>query len=386
MSKIRRVLVVGGGVGGLTAAAALARRGVEVVLIERRPSFDVPGVGLGQPANALRIYDALGVLPELLASGFSYDRMFIFDPNRELIVEHKFLLGDDRIPAFCALSRLQLHEILLGAAERAGAEIRTGLTVSEIHDEPDRVAVTFSDGRVDSFDLLAGFDGIRSTTRAHLIGTAFVPRPSGYGAWRVQVPRPDYVRGMEFLQGVGSKTGGMPLSNQLMYVFHIRPEEPDAVFKREEYPELFRRRLAQYGSYVAETAAALNADSDIVYSPIEPILLPWPWFRGRVVIGGDAAHTSPPHLTQGAALAAEDGYVLAREVLADDVSLEERLMRYSQMRYARAAFVYNFSYQWMLEEQSVRTPADLAAARAELAKNGSARIAASDRILDSRVI
>ncbi len=386
MSKVRRVLVVGGGVGGLTAAAAFAQRGVEVLLIERRPGFDVPGVGLGQPANALRVYDALGVLPELLASGFSYDRMFIFDPNRELIVEHKFLLGDDRIPAFCALSRLRLHEILLGAAERAGVEVRTGLMVDEIHDEPDGVTVTFSDGRTGSFDLLAGFDGIRSTTRLHLAGTAFVPRFSGYGAWRVQVLRPDYVRGMEFLQGVGSKTGGMPLSNELMYVFHIRPEAPDAVFKREDYPDLFRERLAQYGSYVAETAASLNTESDIVYSPIEPILLPWPWFRGRVVIGGDAAHTSPPHLTQGAAMAAEDGYVLAREVLADDAPLEARLMRYSQMRYARSAFVYNFSYQWMLEEQSVRTPTDLVAARAELAKNGSARIAASDRILDSRVI
>src|SRR5579863_775666 len=161
MNEVRRVLVVGGGVGGLTAATAFAQRGVEVLLIERRPAFDVPGVGLGQPANALRVYDALGVLPELLASGFSYDRMFIFDPNRELIVEHKFLLGGDGIPAFCALSRLRLHEILLGAAERAGAEIRTGLTVDEINDEQDRVTVKFSDGRVDSFDLLAGFDGIR---------------------------------------------------------------------------------------------------------------------------------------------------------------------------------------------------------------------------------
>ena len=385
MSDIRRVLIVGGGVGGLTAASAFARRGVEVVLIERRPAFDVPGVGLGQPANALRVYDALGVLPEILASGFNYDRMYIFDFKRELIVEHKFLLGDDTVPAVCALSRLRLHEILLAAAEGAGVEVRTGLTVGAIHDEKDRVTVTFSDGRSDTFDLLAGFDGIRSTTRLHLVGTTFAPRPSGYGGWRVQVARPDYVRGMEFLLGIGGKTGAMPLSNNLMYIFHICAEPPDTAFKREDYADLFKVRLSQYGDYVADVAAALDDKSDIVYSPIEPMLLPWPWFRGRVVLGGDAAHTFPPHLTQGAAMAAEDGYVLAREVLADDLALEERLLRYSRMRYARCAFVYTFSYQWMLDEQSVRTSADLAAMRLELAKNGSARIAASDRILDSRI-
>ncbi len=233
MEKIRRVLVVGGGVGGLTAATAFARRGVEVVLIERRPAFDVPGVGLGQPANALRVYEALGVLPDILASGFCYDHMCIFDPKRELIVRHKFLLGDANIPAFCALSRRRLHDILLAAAEKAGVEVRCGLTANEIHEQPNGVTVDFSDGRTDSFDLLAGFDGIRSATRLHLVGTAFVPRPSGYGAWRLQVPRPGYVRGMEFLQGIGSKAGAMPLADDLMYLFHIRPEAPDAVFEGE---------------------------------------------------------------------------------------------------------------------------------------------------------
>src|SRR5580698_9508377 len=102
MSDIRRVLVVGGGVGGLTAAAAFAQRGVEVVLIERRPAFDIPGVGLGQPANALRVYRALGVLEEILASGYIYDHMSLFDPARNLIVEHRFLLGDTQIPPVCA--------------------------------------------------------------------------------------------------------------------------------------------------------------------------------------------------------------------------------------------------------------------------------------------
>jgi 2-polyprenyl-6-methoxyphenol hydroxylase-like FAD-dependent oxidoreductase len=386
MGDVRRVLVVGGGVGGLTAAVSFAQRGVEVLLIERRPSFEVPGVGLGQPANALRVYDALGLLPQILASGFCYDRMWIFDHNRRPLVEHKFLLGDERVPAVCALSRLRLQEILLAAARRAGVALRTGVTVDRIHDEHERVTADFSDGSSSTFDLIAGFDGIRSTTRLHLLGTAFAPRPSGYGGWRVQVPRQHCVRGMEFLQGIGGKTGAMPLADDLMYVFHIRPEAPDAVFRREDYVNLFRRRLAGFGSYVADIAATLDDKSDIVYSPIEPLLLPWPWFSGRVVLGGDAAHTFPPHLTQGAAMAAEDGYVLAREALADDASLPARLMRYSQLRYARCAFVYSFSCQWMADEQSVRTPADLAATCLELKRNASARIAASDRILDSRVV
>jgi 2-polyprenyl-6-methoxyphenol hydroxylase-like FAD-dependent oxidoreductase len=115
-------------------------------------------------------------------------------------------------------------------------------------------------------------------------------------------------------------------------------------------------------------------------------MLPWPWFRGRVVIGGDAAHVFPPHLTQGAAMAAEDAYVLAREVLADDVPLAARLMRYSEKRYARCAFVYTFARHWMEDEQSVRTTQDLADARAEMALNGSARIAASDRILNMPIV
>jgi 2-polyprenyl-6-methoxyphenol hydroxylase-like FAD-dependent oxidoreductase len=385
MGNIRRVLVVGGGVGGLTAATAFARRGVDVVLIERRPVFDIPGVGLGQPANALRVYDALGVLDEILATGFSYDRMYLFDPSRRLIVEHKFLLGDERVPAFCAVSRLQLHEILLGAAERAGVQVRLGVTVSEIHEHGDRVDVLFSNGQRDSFDLLAGFDGIRSTTRLHLVGTSFAPRPSGYGAWRVQAPRPHDVRGMEFLQGIGSKTGAMPLSNDIMYLFHIRPEAAGANFAKQDMSRLFKERLAQYGGYVAEIAASLNSESDIVYSPIEPLMLPWPWSKGRVVIGGDAAHTFAPHLTQGAAMAAEDGFVLAREVLNDDVPVEARLTRYSMKRYPRCAFVYTFSGQWLHDEQSVRSAEDLETARAELTLNASARIGASDRILNGPI-
>ena len=84
-------------------------------------------------------------------------------------------------------------------------------------------------------------------------------------------------------------------------------------------------------------------------------------------------------------MAAEDAYVLVREVLNDDVPVEDRLVRYAMKRYPRCAFVYTFSGQWLLDEQSVRSAEDLEAARAELTINGSARIGASDRLLDGPI-
>lgn len=387
MNGIKRVLIIGGGVGGLTAAIAFAQRGVEAVLIERRPCFDVPGVGLGQPANALRVYDACGLLDQVLDTGFIYDHMTIFDANRQLIAEHKFLLGDDRIPPVCALPRADLHRILLDCATRAGVEVRLGVTADIFReDDPAHVTVGFSDGRSEEFDLVAGFDGIRSTTRAHMFGTMFVPTHSGFGAWRVQVPRPDCVTGMEFFQGIRGKAGAMPINKETMYLFNIRPEPAGAFFPPEEFVPLLRERLSQFGSYVAEVSATLKDGDDIVYSPLEPLLLPWPWHQRRIVLGGDAAHVVPPHLTQGAAMAAEDGLILAHELTRPEGSVEDKLMRYSRTRYARCAFVYTFSRQWLEQEQSVQNQAQMEETRRELSLNASRRIAVSDRILNTRII
>jgi 2-polyprenyl-6-methoxyphenol hydroxylase-like FAD-dependent oxidoreductase len=169
-----------------------------------------------------------------------------------------------------------------------------------------------------------------------------------------------------------------------MYLFHIRPEAPGANFEEQDPAPLLKERLAQYGSYVAEISASRNSDSDIVYSSIESLMLPWPWFRGRVVVGGDAAHTFAPP-TQGAAMAVEDAFVLVRELLEDDVPAESRLMRYSMKRYPRCAFVYTFSGQWLHDEQSVRSAEELEATRAELTLNASTRIGASDRILNGPI-
>ncbi|WP_198668837.1 FAD-dependent oxidoreductase [Homoserinimonas sp. OAct 916] len=385
MNDVRRVLVIGGGVGGLAAATALAQRGADVLLIEKQATFDLPGVGLGQPANALRVYRNLDVLDEVLDGGFIYNTMDYFDKDRNLVVQHKFLLGDDSTPAVCALTRVRLHQILRDAAVSAGAEIRLNTTATEMNDSPDGVHVVFSDGGSDTFDVVVGFDGIRSSTRSHIFGEAFVPRPTGYGAWRVQHPRPDYVKSMEFLQGIGSKTGAMPLDDDLLYLFHIRPEDPDVWIEHDTLVDNLRQRLEGYGSYVAEARDGLTAQSNVVFSPLEVLLIPGPWHSGRIVLGGDAAHVVPPHLTQGAGLAVEDAVVLAQE-LRGEGTVEEKLNRYAERRYARAAFVLTFARQMLDDEQSARSPQAYERVLRDTALYGSQRIAVSDRILNTPVI
>ena len=283
-----------------------------------------------------------------LASGFNYDRMCIFDFKRELIVEHKFLLGDERCRQCARCRGCACTKFCWRPPSAPAWTVRTGLTVGQIHDEKDRVTVAFSDGRTrllrparrlrrDTFDdpAASGRNGLRAAAvrlRRLARASAAARLRAGHGVpARASAARPAPCRSatISCTSSTSARRRRTPFSGA------------------QDYPDLFKHRLSQYGGYVADVAASLDANSDIVYSPIEPMLLPWPWFRGRVVLGGDAAHTFPPHLTQGAAMAAEDGYVLAREVLADDAPVEARLLRYSKMRYARCAFVYTFSYQWM---------------------------------------
>lgn len=384
MKEIRKILVAGGGIGGISAAIAFAMRGVEVELVEKRPNFDVPGVGLGQPACALRVYREFGVLDEILETGFSYGHMSVFGPQRDLIFEHRFLMGGEGIPAFCALSRARLHSILLAKANHLGVRFRMGQEIASYGDIPG-TSVRFSDGNETNYDLVCGFDGIRSAARGQIVGDMFGPRHCGIGAWRVQVERPDCVTGMEFMQGIGGKVGAIPIAQNQMYLFNIRPETAGETFEKYEMHDLLQQRLAQFGSYVSEIAATLTPQSPIVYGALEPFIVPYPWHRGRLAIGGDAAHVVPPHLTAGAAMAVEDAFVLARLTTSGEGTIEDRLAQYGRERFARNAFVYTFAREWLDTEQSVHSPAQLDQARNEMARNGDARIAVSDRILDSFV-
>jgi 2-polyprenyl-6-methoxyphenol hydroxylase-like FAD-dependent oxidoreductase len=380
-TPVRDVLVVGGGIGGLAAATALAQRGFEVRVVERRAHFRSKGVGLGQPANALRALRAIGVLGDVLAAGFEYENFKIYDLDRRLIVDHRFRMGGDGVPAVVALPRKDLHCILLDAAEAAGCKVDLGVEPVALESGADAVQVELGDGSSHQADLLVGFDGVSSWTRRQLYGDRHTPTDSGTAAWRLIVPRPSDVTCMEFYQGLGHKTGVMPLNEHEMYLFHIRPEERGLRPDPDRLHELLAERLESYGGVAADVRDELSPESQITYSRLEPLFLEEPWHSGRAVVGGDAAHTYPPHMTQGAAMALEDGLALSDELRAG-APLEQGLSAYGARRRERCRYVYEFANKMLRDEQAIRTREQLEAARATGFGDMDSRLSAGDRIMD----
>ncbi|MGW0704463.1 FAD-dependent monooxygenase [Streptomyces sp. NPDC002643] len=345
------VLVVGAGIGGLAAGVALAQRGAEVAMVEISPVHEVFGVGINQPANALRALRAIGVLDECLAAGYQYDRARLCDASGNVLAEVPAGVNGD-VPANNAITRPDLQRILRGAAERAGAKIRRGVTVDVLRQDGDRVYVDFTDGGSGDFDLVVAFDGIKSQTRRRLFGAGHEPEFSGYGVWRVMFPRPADVTCVYGFQGVGARPGLIPLNDREMYMFVVTPEPGQPRHDPERFDALVRERMAEFVGFPGALRDRITGPKGIVYSPLNEVLLPLPWHQGRVVVLGDAAHASTPHLTQGASMALEDAMVLA-ELLDSDMPVEQALTALGERRWPRCKLVQDVSHQVMVSEMSI---------------------------------
>jgi 2-polyprenyl-6-methoxyphenol hydroxylase-like FAD-dependent oxidoreductase len=354
VARVDRALIVGAGIGGLAAYTALAQAGIEADVIERTPAADVYGVGICQPANSLRILKRLGVLEEILDTGWAFEDWLFYDHKENLVVEVPSLLGrgEDGVPAEVGLMRPELHRILTGAAEREGARIRFGTTVAELADEGERVAVTFSDGTSADYDLVIAFDGIRSEMRRRLFGDGFEPVYTGAAVWRVGAPRLPEVTCGALYQSPRHKAGRTPLGVDKMYLLLVTEEPAGVRYAKDGMVDVLRERLEEFGGTIGEIRDGLTADSDVVYSPLSEVALPTPWHKGRVVLGGDAAHACVPHLNQGAAMAIEDAATLADELAAGE-TVEAALAAYSARRWPRVQFAQKASRDVLDAERQI---------------------------------
>ncbi|WP_406253180.1 FAD-dependent monooxygenase [Streptomyces atratus] len=349
MATPLRVLIHGGGIGGLTLATALARRGHTVEVAELRDEVDALGVGIIQPSNALHVMREIGVLDDCLEAGFEWEVLTIADPAGNTLAEiPQPRMGD--APSNNGIPRPALARVLNSAAVGAGAKIRFGTTITELTDDGQGVDVTLSDGSSGRWDLVVGFDGIGSPLRTRLYGDRYTPEYTGFANWRVTVPRQPQVRGVVMgTAGKDAKALLTPITEELMYLGAVFAEAEDFRPDPERAHEQLTERLSMFSGPVAEALATVTDPASVVYSRISQVTVEEPWHVGRVVLAGDAAHASTPHIAQGAAMAVEDALVLA-ESLDAEAEVAAALDAWEARRRPRAMWVQAMSRAVLKQE------------------------------------
>lgn len=339
MASANKVLIVGGGIGGLCLAIALRDNAVAVDVVEIKNIWTVYGVGIIQQANVVRAMAQLGIVDRYLSAAFGFDFVGIYKPDGELVAKLPGeRLAGEAYPPLLGVSRLALHEVLSAAAIEKGARVRLGLTVDRIDQTPHAVNVTFTDGTCGHYDLVVGADGIYSKVRSIVFPEAPRPHFTGQAVWRHNFPRCAEIDHLAAHNGRHSSAGLVPLSQDLMYMYVTSIERGNPRMDPGQLHTLMKKRMDGFGGLIGQLKTQINDPAQVVYRPMEVVMAPPPWYRGRVVLLGDAAHATTPHLGQGAGMAIEDAVVLAAELQSDD-NLEKRLKRYVERRFDRCRFI-----------------------------------------------
>ena len=333
MADVERILIVGGGIAGLSVATALHQQGLTPELVERSTTWPAVGAGINLPANGVRVLRALGVGEVVDRTATVIRRWGFFDQQGALLCETDLEdLWRDVGPSL-GITRVRLQEALV-----AGAAVshRLGVSLTALTQDDDRVRVSFSDGTSGDYDLVVGADGIHSTVR-ELALSASSPSYAETMVWRSVIPtRPPGILDMMVLMGEGCFFGLAPMGEGHTYGFGAvgGARFKDPIVGRLER---FRRRFAEFGAPVPAYLAALQSDEQLHFGAIEWVEVD-EWHRGRVVLLGDAAHAGPPHMGEGGCMAMEDALVLA-DVLPTAESVGSALDAYVRRRRPRAGWV-----------------------------------------------
>jgi salicylate hydroxylase len=346
MSRNDPILIVGGGLGGLTTALALARRGRSTRVLEGAPELGAIGYGIQFGPNVFHVFDRLGISEAVLAAADSPAALVMLDAfdGRELA----------RVPTgpsfrtrfkypYLIVHRIDLHNVLLDACRKSDAiDLVADAMVTGFEDRGDGVAVTTADARTFTGAALVAADGVRSLFRAKLIGDG-EPRPIGYVALRTIIPmaelRVDVPREHVVLwSGPGLHIVHYPLRHgtqfNLVAVFRTatHAERGDAASHRAELEHAYRdthpAMRALIGMMDLRWRRSIG-DRDPVRH----------WHQGRVVLLGDAIHAPLQSLAQGAGMAIEDGLCLAESIHAADGDYPAAFRAFQAARLLRTARV-----------------------------------------------
>ncbi|MEV8632005.1 FAD-dependent oxidoreductase [Streptosporangium sp. NPDC051023] len=300
-----RAVVIGAGIGGLTAAVALRRRGWDVTVCERAPSLEPVGSGLAIAANALKALDTLGIGHEIRALSAVRGEGGVRRPDGRWLMR----TTDEAVSARNGDSMVLLRRADLVDALSAGlapGSVRLNTTVRGA--DPGSGLVTTDTGDLEA-DLVVAADGIHSPTRTALFPGHPKPRYSGVTSWRLIVPRGGVPAQTFESWGAGRLFGVTPLAGGLAYCY-ATDTVPSGGGGGDQRAELLRL-FGGWHSPIPELLAAASPEK-VLRNDVHHLPAPLPaMHRGRIALLGDAAHPMTPNLGQGACQAIEDAVVLA---------------------------------------------------------------------------
>lgn len=328
-----RAIIVGAGIGGLTAAAALTQADVDVRVLERAHTLEAVGAGLTLQPNAILALSRLGLADEVTDTGQRLFTAQIRDRRGRTLMGLSPAAGNELLAEVGApavgIHRATLQRILAAAVGRSA--ITLGTQVVGVTDEGR--GVLLADGTTLTADIVIGADGLNSRLRAHLVGQA-PPRYAGYYCWRGVGPlssfQPDW--GGEYW-GRGRRFGGCGIDGGRLYWFAVAQGPADG-----HDPEgAWAAALAAVADFPPEVREAVAAtDPAAVFrtdlADRDPITT---WGAGAMTLLGDAAHPMTPNLGQGACQAIEDAVVLGAAVWRTGAS-PAALRDYERRRQPRA--------------------------------------------------
>ncbi|NWF30383.1 FAD-dependent monooxygenase [Streptomyces sp. PKU-EA00015] len=305
-----RAVVVGSGIGGLTAAVALGRRGWHVTVLERAASLEPVGAGIGLAPNSQRALDVIGLGDEIRDLAAWQGAGGMRNPAGRWLARTDAAAAAERFGGPLVLVHRATLVDRLARRLPEGA-VRTGCP-GELADPGvaggRRARVTTPDGEIEA-DLVIGADGIHSALRRSLFPRHPGPAYSGFTTWRLVVPAPDAPFAPHETWGPGSLWGTQPLKDGRIYAY-AAATAPAGAATGDQKAELLRR-FGQWHDPIPAVIAAADP-AEVLRNDVHHILEPLPAFhRGRTALVGDAAHAMAPTLGQGGNQAIEDAIVLA---------------------------------------------------------------------------